>query len=260
MDRLTHVLTSLAVLSTLAPPDATRADDRLARRLVAAYPSVLARVERGGFVVWRDGTRMAFDDGREPTSYLERLDHADLRDQLTTPYPACAPILPPAWNVDPGRLRHEAFFAKLYGETEAAVRANLVAVDWFGQRVSFTRVGGAAEALRRVAAEIARLPELRPFATPSAGTFVRRDVAGTNRVSMHAYAAAIDLNVKSSDYWRWTGAREGSPNVRYRNRMPLELVRIFEAHGFVWGGRWYHFDTMHFEYRPELASLGTCPS
>ncbi|MDP3291618.1 MAG: M15 family metallopeptidase, partial [Sulfuricurvum sp.] len=23
-------------------------------------------------------------------------------------------------------------------------------------------------------------------------------------------------------------------------------------HGFIWGGRWYHYDTMHFEYRPEL--------
>ena len=27
---------------------------------------------------------------------------------------------------------------------------------------------------------------------------------------------------------------------------------IFEKHGFIWGGRWYHYDTMHFEYRPEL--------
>ena len=27
---------------------------------------------------------------------------------------------------------------------------------------------------------------------------------------------------------------------------------IFEKYGFVWGGRWYHYDTMHFEYRPEL--------
>ena len=25
-----------------------------------------------------------------------------------------------------------------------------------------------------------------------------------------------------------------------------------EKHGFIWGGRWYHYDTMHFEYRPEL--------
>jgi hypothetical protein len=34
--------------------------------------------------------------------------------------------------------------------------------------------------------------------------------------------------------------------------MPEEIVAIFEKHGFIWGGKWYHFDTMHFEYRPEL--------
>jgi len=27
---------------------------------------------------------------------------------------------------------------------------------------------------------------------------------------------------------------------------------VFERHGFIWGGRWWHYDTMHFEYRPEL--------
>jgi hypothetical protein len=27
---------------------------------------------------------------------------------------------------------------------------------------------------------------------------------------------------------------------------------VFEKHGFIWGGKWYHYDTMHFEYRPEL--------
>ena len=31
-----------------------------------------------------------------------------------------------------------------------------------------------------------------------------------------------------------------------------EIARIFERHGFIWGGKWYHYDTMHFEYRPEL--------
>ena len=33
---------------------------------------------------------------------------------------------------------------------------------------------------------------------------------------------------------------------------PTEIVAIFEKHGFIWGGKWYHFDTMHFEFRPEL--------
>lgn len=28
-----------------------------------------------------------------------------------------------------------------------------------------------------------------------------------------------------------------------------------EKHGFIWGGCWYHYDTMHFEYRPELLEI-----
>jgi hypothetical protein len=38
----------------------------------------------------------------------------------------------------------------------------------------------------------------------------------------------------------------------YRNRVPYEIVEIFERHGFIWGGKWGHFYTMHFEYRPEF--------
>ena len=40
--------------------------------------------------------------------------------------------------------------------------------------------------------------------------------------------------------------------IPYRNKIPMEIVDIFEKHGFIWGGKWYHYDTMHFEYRPEL--------
>jgi D-alanyl-D-alanine carboxypeptidase len=68
-------------------------------------------------------------------------------------------------------------------------------------------------------------------------------------MSMHAYGAAIDLNLKFSDYWLWQKKADPIP---YRNRMPQEIVDIFERHGFIWGGKWYHYDTMHFEYRPEL--------
>nr|WP_310556777.1 M15 family metallopeptidase [Flavobacterium sp.] len=34
--------------------------------------------------------------------------------------------------------------------------------------------------------------------------------------------------------------------------MPQKIVAIFEKYGFIWGGNWTHYDTMHFEYRPEL--------
>jgi hypothetical protein len=33
---------------------------------------------------------------------------------------------------------------------------------------------------------------------------------------------------------------------------PWEIVAAFEEQGFIWGGKWYHYDTIHFEYRPEL--------
>ncbi len=36
------------------------------------------------------------------------------------------------------------------------------------------------------------------------------------------------------------------------NRTPREIMDIFEKYGFIWGGYWYHYDTMHFEYRPEI--------
>ena len=31
-----------------------------------------------------------------------------------------------------------------------------------------------------------------------------------------------------------------------------DLVEAFEKNNFVWGGKWSHFDILHFEYRPEI--------
>jgi peptidoglycan LD-endopeptidase CwlK len=78
-----------------------------------------------------------------------------------------------------------------------------------------------------------------------------RFIAGANHLNMHAFGSAIDVNVGYSDNWHLhkTGA---SGVVRYRNRIPMALVTPFEKQGFIWGGRWYHYDTMHFEYRHEL--------
>jgi hypothetical protein len=30
-------------------------------------------------------------------------------------------------------------------------------------------------------------------------------------------------------------------------------------YGFIWGGKWLFFDTMHFEYRPEILILSGMP-
>ena len=85
------------------------------------------------------------------------------------------------------------------------------------------------------------------------GTFNERNIAGTDRPSAHSYGIAIDLNDALSSYWRWE--KSGA----WKNRIPQAIVDAFEAEGFIWGGRWYHFDTMHFEYRPELLDQSCYP-
>ncbi|WP_417021317.1 M15 family metallopeptidase [Bradyrhizobium elkanii] len=72
-------------------------------------------------------------------------------------------------------------------------------------------------------------------------------VAGTGRMSMHGYAAAIDLNLKVSDHWLWAGK-----TIPCNNRMPRQIVDIVARHGFIWGRKWYHCDTMHLESRPDF--------
>ncbi len=100
--------------------------------------------------------------------------------------------------------------------------------------------------------ELERLPpRFHRYLAPPAGGFVWRAIAGTNRLSVHSFGAAVDINTAFSDYWVWDGQPEGGV-IPYRNRIPLEIVEVFERHCFIWGGRWYHYDTMHFEYRPEL--------
>ena len=75
--------------------------------------------------------------------------------------------------------------------------------------------------------------------------------AGTKRKSNHGSASAIDINAKYGSYWRWDKP-DAKGLYRWKNTRPTEIVEIFEEHGFIWGGKWYHYDTLHFEYRPEL--------
>lgn len=225
-------------------------------RLVRAYPQALVGHDDKD-IIWRDGTRMPFDDGIRHKSFGQLLRHASILDQLKLPYPrGKAP--PPAPNMDPGRFRNEAFFKKMYGDCRRGeVARHLVHIAWlprtWGKTISVTRVNGVADRLKDISSEIDALaPSVKRAAYPIAGVLSCRPVADTGKLSMHAYAAAIDLNLTYSDYWLWRTRKERAGVIPYRNRMPQQIVDIFERHGFIWGGKWYHYDTMHFEYRPEL--------
>lgn len=223
------------------------------RLLADAYPETIAGVE-GGSLVFRDGgPAMAIDDGRAK-SHQEALAAGDIEDSLSQLYPLGACERAPEVDFDPGRIRSDALMMRLYGRSARAVEADLVPVTWFGGTVRVTKRQGAAAALERVRDALAGRPALARYLAPSAGTFNWRKVAGAANMSVHSFGAAIDLNTKFADYWVWAGGKPG--NVpSHRNRYPLEIVAAFEAEGFIWGGRWYHYDTMHFEYRPELIAI-----
>ncbi|MGC2071537.1 MAG: M15 family metallopeptidase, partial [Pseudolabrys sp.] len=120
-----------------------------------------------------------------------------------------------------------------------------------GGKIAITAVNGVVSALENVSRELDEMPDqFVKYLVPTGGTYNCRRIAGSRARSMHANGAAIDISTKFADYWRWDSTDWTQP--RWRNRIPIEIVRIFEKQGFIWGGYWYHFDTMHFEYRPEL--------
>lgn len=227
-----------------------------AHALLAAYPEHLERIE-GNTLLWRDGTPMQLDDGIAAKPFEDWLARPDIEDMFRYPYIAGAPPEPPAADHDPGRARNSAFFEKMYGDCRnGGVTASLVDVAWLparsSQRLKVTRVNGVADRVQALSRELDELPSrFDAYLVPAAGAYVCRVIAGTSTPSAHGYGIAIDIATAKSHYWRWDkpGA-DGQPT--YRNEIPSEIVRIFEKHGFIWGGRWSHYDTMHFEYRPEL--------
>jgi len=226
------------------------------RCLLAAYPATVCSATPTELVLC-SGERFPWDDGRTKPTFDAVLNDPDLEEAMAQRYRPGPFDAPPPLNFEPGRIRYTPLFAALYGTTRAAVRANLRPVEWLpksgGRTVLMSRVNGADRALAQVSDAIERElpPELRKLAANTSGTFNWRTVRGTTRRSMHSFGIAIDIGVPQSDYWAWNRP-DATGAYRYKNRFPLEIVEIFERYGFIWGGKWHHFDTMHFEYRPEL--------
>jgi len=227
-------------------------DEKL-RLLVAAYPETLAGVEDGRLTFLDGGEPLLIDDGKAK-DHFAKLAQGDVEDSLSQVYPVGPCETKPAVNVDPGRIRSDRLMMRLYGASAREVERSLVKVAWFGESVRVTKRQGAAAALEKVRDELTSRPELKKYLSPSAGTFNWRKVANAPNMSVHSFGAAIDINTKFADYWIWSGGKPGKV-PHYANKFPLAIIDMFERHGFIWGGRWYHYDTMHFEYRPELIAI-----
>lgn len=215
--------------------------------LINAYPDFIKEYREGKLFL-SDGTSIKYDSGKKKT-FLDKLDNAEPVDIFAWEYKKTTK---PNYCVDPGRGRCDYLFKLMYGSTSAEVQKRMETVDWFGTKVRFSSINGAADSLRAVCREIKKHQNLLKY-TKTAGTFNWRKISGTNRQSAHSYGIAIDICVSKSNYWKWDNPRKKeTDSIKYNNRIPMELVEIFERHGFIWGGRWYHYDTMHFEFRPEL--------
>jgi hypothetical protein len=216
---------------------------------LAQHYNLTPALEKGVWVaVLPGGVRVPFDDGKVKT-FDQRLEAPDLKDMFLIPYHPGPIREVTTENDDPGRIRVEAIFATTYGDSHAAAAAQ-IRVHFMGMPIRVHRK--IAPALERVAKRIVRAEKIDAgidrFLRRLSGGFAARNIAGTDRLSAHAFGIAVDLDKSMADYWRW------QKPLRWRNRIPQAIVDAFEAEGFIWGGRWYHYDTMHFEYRPELFS------
>jgi hypothetical protein len=222
-----------------------------------------------------NGLEIPYQDGLK-LSLEERMEQADLEAVLSQPYAFGEVPVPAGPGQEPGRFRSYELLKAAYGGTPNEVKRNLVVVDFLGLGVEFNSKNGAAQALRDVAADLQADPEARAYVKRVAGSHLQplrgsrlkrspnisswnwRCIAGTQRLSAHSFGIAIDLNkpgITLPSYWRWLSPRRfpgGLEDVKELERVSWRVIDIFEKHGFIWGGKWHHFDTMHFEYRPEF--------
>lgn len=163
--------------------------------------------------------------------------------------------------------RHPDFLGSLWRIWDRDTSWNRVKTTYFlGYKLQIHR--DLLEDLARVEEEIQR----RMLVDRELAEFVRslmridgynwREIADTETLSVHSYGTAVDLILNRTGgkqiYWLWThNSGETFYKIPYEKRFspPLAFIEAFEREGFVWGGKWLFYDTIHFEYRPEILIL-----
>ena len=221
--------------------------------LMLAYDEIID-IERDDknkvYLVFKSGNKLIYDD-KKIKNYNEKLVDPDLEDTMYLIYPLYDIVELMTENNDPGRIRSYKLLNEIYGESENSINRNLKGVNPQGNWCMFTTKNNAHKYL------ISALNEIKinnnkksiDLISPINGTYCYRKISGTDRLSPHAFGIAIDVKKNSKDYWKWATREEGSKRLK---EFPKDVVKAFENNYFIWGGKWAHFDILHFEYRPEL--------
>lgn len=217
-------------------------------RLKESYPDTIKDVS-SQYITWKDGTRMRLYSSQSFMGRLGMMFHKTQKNEtsLSIEDLQCHGV--------------EPFLKKMYGGNQREVKQNLVTIYWmpkaFGNRypLKVTTVNGIDKKIKRISAALEKLPasNYKYLANP-AGSFYWRKVKYEKYLSSHSFGIAMDINSRHANYWMWDWEKAHKPRGRMmlHNTVPKEIVDIFEREGFLWGGRWYFYDTMHFEYRPEF--------
>jgi hypothetical protein len=223
--------------------------------LLLAYPEYITNVvENNGFVylVMKSGKKIVYDDKKNKNPN-EILVNPDLQDTLEQLYPMSPIKSIMKKDFDPGRARSYGLLTEVYGSSRKAIESKLTKVKVGYTNYQFNISNKAASSLQATMNEVLTLSQsnqnVRKCFLPCSGTFNYRVISGTSRLSPHAFGIAIDLASDKRDYWKWASKEAGEKRLASYSS---DLVKIFENNGFVWGGKWSHFDILHFEYRPEI--------
>lgn len=277
---VTTLAASLPAQSVVGFPSRFFTPDAVFRALQVAFPAQASLrnplegptvVINGRAFSWAEGRLLPYEDRRDWTKYApqsfyeyprevsdvagwapERLAQAEerLADRAAT-----------------NLKRDSRFFDTLWGiHNRATADAAQRKIRFLGLNVSVHKL--LREPLARIDAKL----QAGRKQDPSLDTFLKglarlegynwRDIAGTQSRSNHAYGTAIDIIPKSykgkNPYWLWAQQEnDGWYRSAWKARWQPHpaLVKAFEDEGFVWGGKWLLFDTIHFEYRPEILIL-----
>ncbi len=224
--------------------------------LMMAYPEYVISAEKDTsgrvYAVMKSGKKLLYDDKRVK-SYDEKLNNPDIQDMMEQIYPLNDIDDLLEANYDPGRIRTYPLLRSVYGGSRSQVQLDLINVKMGYTSCQFNKSNKAAEALKSVMSELIPLANRRKdiysCVFPQSGTFNYRIISGTDRLSPHSFGIAIDLASNKWDYWKWTTRANGEKRL---DSYPREIVKAFEKNNFIWGGKWGHFDILHFEYRPEI--------
>lgn len=224
--------------------------------LMMAYPEYINDIKSDEsnyvYLIMKSGKKILYDDKKIKTPE-EKLENADLQDTMEQIYPLTNISKLMDKNYDPGRYRSYDLLKEVYGSSKQQIEKNLKSVNLNYTHVLFNNNNKAAEALESTMQNLIPLLKenqaVRRCLFPCMGTFNYRLVAGTNRLSPHSFGIAIDLASDKRDYWKWSSPKQGEERLNSYSR---EIVEAFEKNNFVWGGKWGHFDILHFEYRPEI--------